>query len=154
MIARVGVVSDTHGLVRRELLDALRGVDHIVHAGDIGTAEVLDALGAIAPVTAVRGNNDRGTLGAMLPLREIIEIGPTLLYLTHDADDVDLDPAAAGVGVVVTGHTHRPSIEWRAGVLHLNPGSAGPRRFSLPVSCARIEIGGGAPHAEVVTLIR
>lgn len=149
---RVGVISDTHGLVRPEALDALRGSDHILHAGDIGSAAVLEALGQLAPVTAIRGNNDRGVWAAPLPENEAVELGGVWLYMLHDVHALDLDPAAAGFAAVIAGHSHRPLIETRRGTLFINPGSAGPRRFSLPIAVARLEIAGGAVAAEVVEL--
>jgi len=133
---RVGVISDTHGLLRSEVVAALTGVNHILHAGDVGDPDILDALAAIAPLTAIRGNVDRTGICASLPATEIVELGGLTIYMLHSLDDLDLDPAASGFGVVVTGHSHQPTIERRKGVLYLNPGSAGPRRFSLPVSIA------------------
>ena len=132
----VGVISDTHGLVRPEALAALAGVEHIVHAGDIGGDAVLDALRAIAPVTAVRGNNDHGS---PLPETQMIELGGRTFYVLHDLNELDLDPRAAGVDVVVAGHSHKPLHEVRGGVCYLNPGSAGPRRFKLPIALARVD---------------
>jgi uncharacterized protein len=148
----VGVISDTHGLVRPEALDALRGSDHILHAGDIGGAAVLAALRQLAPVTAIRGNNDRGEWAAPLPESEAVELGGVWLYMLHDVHALDLDPGAAGFAAVIAGHSHRPLIETRRGTLFLNPGSAGPRRFSLPIAVARLHIAGGAVSAEVVAL--
>jgi putative phosphoesterase len=148
----VGVVSDTHGLLRPEAVRALRGVERIVHAGDVGSASVLEELRAIAPVVAVRGNNDRGAWAAVLPATEAVEIGGALLYVIHDLAELDLDPAAAGFHAVVSGHSHRPKIERRDGVLYLNPGSIGPRRFTLPVSFARLRVRGGQVEAEIEEL--
>jgi putative phosphoesterase len=136
----VGVISDTHGLVRKEALAALRGSDIILHAGDIGSPEVLKALESIAPTHAVRGNNDRDEWGRSLPLTEVVELGTHLVYLLHDIADLDVDPAAAGFAAVIYGHSHRPRIEQREGVMYLNPGSAGPRRFRLPIAVARVEV--------------
>jgi uncharacterized protein len=148
----VGVISDTHGLVRPEALAALAGVERIVHAGDIGAPDVLDALGRIAPVTAVRGNNDRERWAADIPETDVLEIGDVSLYVLHDLHELDLDPRAAGFAAVIAGHSHQPRMEERDGVLYLNPGSAGPRRFKLPISLARLTVMGGHLRAELVTL--
>ncbi|MDX2170073.1 MAG: metallophosphoesterase family protein [Deltaproteobacteria bacterium] len=149
----IGLISDTHGLMRPEALAALRGCDHILHAGDIGDAAVLEALRAVAPTTAVRGNNDRGAWAAPLPESEAVELGGVWLYLLHDLHGLDLDPAAAGFAAVITGHSHKPVVETRRGTLYVNPGSAGPRRFKLPVAVARLRIGrGGRIDAEIVPL--
>ena len=142
MSTRIGLVSDTHGLLRPDALDFLRGCDRIVHAGDICERAVLDALAAIAPTTAVRGNNDRGAWADSLRESELVEIGGVVLYVVHDIAGIDIDPAAAGVRVVVSGHSHRPSAEERDGVLYVNPGSAGPRRFTLPISIAELVVDG------------
>ena len=136
----VGLISDTHGLLRPEALEALRGSRHIVHAGDIGDPAVLEALARIAPVTAVRGNNDKGSWARKLRDTEVLELGRTRLYVIHNLSELALDPAAAGIHVVVAGHSHRPAEELRDGVLYVNPGSAGPRRFKLPVSVARLAL--------------
>ena len=149
---RVGVISDTHGLLRPEALRALRGSDIIIHAGDIGTAEVLERLRRVAPTFVVRGNNDRGRWAAKLPLTETVEVGNLRLYVLHELLRLDVDPIAAGVAVVVSGHSHRPSIRRRAGILYLNPGSAGPRRFTLPVSVALLGIAGQRTRPRIVTL--
>jgi uncharacterized protein len=141
MPAIVGLISDTHGLLRPEALEALRGVDLIVHAGDVGAPEILAALKELAPVVAVRGNVDRGSWAAALPETAVAQIGATLLYVLHDIHELDLDPAAAGFGVVMSGHSHQPARSERDGVLYVNPGSAGPRRFSLPVTVARLDLG-------------
>jgi uncharacterized protein len=151
-IKQVGVISDTHGLVRDEALAVLRGSDVILHAGDIGSPEVLTALQRIAPTEAVRGNNDRGEWGRSLPLTQVVEIGRHLVYLLHDIADLDIDPAAAGFAAVIYGHSHKPLIEEREGVLYLNPGSAGPRRFKLPVAVARIRVSEKGLRAELVEL--
>ena len=148
----LGVISDTHGLVRPEALAALAGVERIVHAGDIGDREVLDALGRVAPVTAVRGNNDRGRWAADIPETEVVEVGGVSLYLLHDLHELDLEPRAAGFAAVISGHSHQPKIEERDGVLYLNPGSAGPRRFKLPISLARLTIQKARVTARLVTL--
>jgi uncharacterized protein len=138
---RVGVISDTHGLVRPEALAALAGSELIVHAGDVGGPEVLDALERIAPVRAVRGNNDNGAWASRLPESDFVEVGGHTLYVIHDVKELDLDPASSGVAAVIAGHSHRPRNEVVHGVLFFNPGSAGPRRFSLPISVGRIDAG-------------
>jgi uncharacterized protein len=142
----VGLISDTHGLMRPEALAALAGSAHIVHAGDIGDPAVLEALARIAPVTAVRGNNDQGPWAKRLRERETLEIAGTRIYVLHDLAQLDLDPAAAGIDVVVSGHSHRPAQERRGGALYVNPGSAGPRRFKLPIAVARLAL----PAREIV----
>ena len=150
----VGVISDTHGLVRPEALDALRGSDLIIHAGDVGSPDVLEALRALAPVTAVRGNNDRGNWAESLSDSEAVEIAGRWLYVLHDLHELDLDPGAAGFAAVIAGHSHRPLIEERKGILFLNPGSAGPRRFTLPVALARLRVAAkGKIAAETVVLV-
>ena len=148
----VGVISDTHGLMRAEALRALAGAELIIHAGDIGKTEALDALRALAPVVAVRGNNDREAWAQTIAETEIIELGEAKLYVLHALQELTLDPAAYGFDVVVSGHSHRPSVERRDGVLYLNPGSAGPRRFKLPVSVARLTVRGTACRARIVEL--
>jgi putative phosphoesterase len=148
----VGVISDTHGLLRPEALAALRGSDLIIHAGDVGRADLLDPLRALAPTFAVRGNVDGGSWATALPMTQLVEAGALLFYVLHDIAQLDLDPAVAGFSAVVYGHSHRPSIETRDGVLYLNPGSAGPRRFSLPVSIAKVRVTGREASAAIVTL--
>ena len=148
----IGVISDTHGLVRPEALDALRGVNLILHAGDVGGSQVLEALKGLAPVVAVRGNNDKGEWAEKLPDREVVEVGAVNIYLLHNVKEIDLSPAATSFQVVVSGHSHKPSVEERKGVLYVNPGSAGRRRFSLPVSVARLRVNGEAVIAELVEL--
>jgi putative phosphoesterase len=150
---RIGAISDTHGLLRPEAVTALAGVDHILHAGDVGDARILDALRAIAPVTAIRGNIDTSGPCAALPATELVELGGTVFYLLHDVKQLDLDPGSASISVVLSGHSHKPLIEHRRGVLFLNPGSAGPRRFSLPIALAMVTLGDGAPRAEVIDLL-
>ena len=137
----VGLISDTHGLLRPEAVRALAGSDLIIHAGDVGTPEILDALRAVAPVVAVLGNVDAGAWAAALPATAVAEVGGTLIYVLHDLGELDLDPAAAGFGVVVSGHSHKPASAERGGVLFVNPGSAGRRRFKLPVTAARLDLG-------------
>jgi putative phosphoesterase len=149
---KIGVISDTHGLLRPEALAALKGSQRILHAGDIGRAEVLDALARIAPVTAIRGNVDRGRWCASLPETEVVEMAGVSIYMLHDLAQLDLKPEAAGFRVVVYGHSHQPKMEWKNGVLYFNPGSAGRRRFRLPVSVGRLEIRGTRVHAALVQL--
>ena len=146
---RVGLISDTHGLMRPEALVALAGVSHIVHAGDIGSAEILAQLRTIAPVTAVRGNNDKGAWANGIAEHEVVAIAGKSIYVLHDLNELDLDPAAAGFAVVVTGHSHKPAISTRDDVLFVNPGSAGPRRFKLPICVAMLEIEGDAIRAQL-----
>jgi len=148
----VGVISDTHGLVRPEAVAALRGSDHILHAGDVGDAEVLAALRALAPLTVVRGNNDRGSWAAALPHDAVVELAGASIYLLHDRNELDLEPRAAGLHAVVCGHSHKPLAEDRDGVLHFNPGSAGPRRFNLPITVGRFRIRDGRISAEIIPL--
>ena len=147
---RIGLISDTHGLLRPEILAFLHGSDHIVHGGDVCDAAVLDVLRAIAPVTAVRGNNDRGPWAAGLRESELVRLGDVLVYAIHDLAAIDLDPGTAGVQVVVSGHSHRPRIEERDGVLYVNPGSAGPRRFNLPISAAELAVDAGRVSARII----
>jgi uncharacterized protein len=149
---RIGVISDTHGLLRPEAVEALRGSDRILHAGDIGAPEILEALAQIAPVTAVRGNVDTATWALSLPETEVVEAGGVSIYILHDLGQLDLKPEAAGFRIVVYGHSHRPKIEEKNGVLYFNPGSAGPRRFNLPVSVGKLRIGAGKVRAELVEL--
>ena len=149
----LGVISDTHGLMRPEAITALAGVEMIVHAGDIGTPEVLDALHAIAPVVAVRGNNDKGEWAHALPETDVVEVGGVVLYVLHDVKTLDLDPAAAGFHAVISGHSHQPAIATRQGILYVNPGSAGPRRFKLPISVARLILRGDTLDAQLVELV-
>jgi putative phosphoesterase len=150
---RIGVISDTHGLLRPEALTALAGVDHILHAGDVGDFAILEALREIAPVTAISGNIDRSGPCAALPAIEFVELGGVTFHLLHDLHQLNLDPSAAGIAVVVSGHSHQPVIEWRKDVLYLNPGSAGPRRFSLPVSVAIVLLTGPMPEASIFRLL-
>lgn len=148
----VGIISDTHGLVRPEALTALEGSDLVIHAGDIGDPAVIEQIRRIAPVFAVRGNNDKGTWAESFPPTDVVEVGDTHLYVLHEISGLDLDPAAAEFAAVISGHSHQPSIETRSGVLYLNPGSAGPRRFSLPVTVARVTVSGRLVRPEIVTL--
>jgi hypothetical protein len=148
----VGVIADTHGLLRPEAVAALRGVEHILHAGDVGSPEVLRALAGLAPVTAVRGNNDRGPWAPELPLTVTVEVGDVTLYVLHDLRSLALDPRAAGLAAVIAGHSHQPRQQERDGILYFNPGSAGPRRFRLPVCVGRLVIGGARITARLVDL--
>jgi putative phosphoesterase len=148
----IGVISDTHGLLRPEAVTALTGVHLILHAGDIGAWEVLTRLRSLAPVIAVRGNTDKGSWVKAISGSESTQVGSVLIYMLHDLQALDISPVAAGSNVVVSGHSHQPSIETREGILFINPGSAGPRRFKLPVSVARLTIDGSAVRGEVVRL--
>jgi putative phosphoesterase len=148
----IGVISDTHGLLRPQAVQALHGVELIIHAGDIGNSQVLEALMQIAPVHAVRGNTDRGEWAADLPLTRVVEVGGVLIYVLHELFTLDLDPATAGLSAVIFGHSHAPHLERKNGVLFLNPGSAGPRRFKLPVTLARLEVDHNALQAALVEL--
>jgi|ERR1700674_314349 len=148
----LGVTSDTHGLLRPEAVEALRESDRILHAADIGASEILEALAMIAPVTAVRGNVDTASWARDLPETEIVEAGGVSIYILHDLGQLDLKPEAAGFRVVIYGHSHHPKIEEKNGVLYFNPGSAGPRRFNLPVSVGRLTIGAGRVRAQLVEL--
>lgn len=149
---RVGLISDTHGLLRPEAIAFLRGSDFIVHAGDIGDPGVLKELKALAPVTVVRGNNDKARWAKDIAETEVLRIGDILIYVLHNLAQLDLDPVAAGFRVVVSGHSHHPSVEERDGVLFVNPGSSGPRRFRLPVAVGELEIAGPSVKAKVVEL--
>ena len=148
----VGVISDTHGLLRPEALTALADSDYVIHAGDVGDEEILQALRAIAPLTVVRGNVDTQAWSLKLPHGDMLEVGGVRIYVVHDLGTLDIVPPAAGVSVVVFGHSHHPDIFTRSGVTYLNPGSAGPRRFKLPVSVGRIEVENGTSRAMIVTL--
>jgi putative phosphoesterase len=148
----IGVISDTHGMLRPEALAALQGVEHILHAGDVGDAQILAALSEIAPVTAIRGNIDVFGPCAELPAIEMVDLGGKNFYMLHDRKQLDLNPEAAGIAAVISGHSHQPAIDWRKEVLYFNPGSAGPRRFSLPISLGFIEIRGGKIEPKLITL--
>ena len=152
LIIKVGLISDTHGLLRAEALAALSGSRYIIHAGDIGDAAILEALARIAPVTAVRGNNDRERWARKLPASAVLQAGRARIYVLHDLKALDLDPAAAGFAAVIAGHSHQPAQSRRDGVLYVNPGSAGPRRFSLPVSVGRLSVKGPAVTAKLIGL--
>jgi putative phosphoesterase len=148
----IGLISDTHGLLRPDAIEALRGSDAILHAGDIGDPGILAALARLAPVTAVRGNVDRGDWASAVPTTEVLQLGGVLIYVLHNIAELDLDPAAAGFQAVVSGHSHQPGCHAKDGVLYINPGSAGPRRFSLPISLGRLHIDSAAVTAELVEL--
>ena len=148
----IGVISDTHGLLRPEAVAALHASDLIIHAGDVGDPHILERLRSIAPTFAVRGNVDTSAWAQALPLTEVVEVGGLQIYVMHNLSDLDLDPKAAGFAAVVSGHTHRPHAEVRADVLYLNPGSAGPRRFSLPIAVARLEVTGERISHQIVEL--
>ena len=147
---RIGVISDTHGLLRPEAAAFLRGSDFIIHGGDIGNEAILKELASIAPVTAVRGNNDRGSWTAPLADTEILQVEEVLIYVIHNIAELDVDPVAAGFQVVVSGHSHKPSVAETRGVLYINPGSDGPRRFQLPIAVAELVVDGTSVHANVV----
>ena len=150
---RIGLISDTHGLLRPEALAFLQGCDRIVHGGDIGGAAILDTLRGIAPLTVVRGNNDRGAWAEALRVIEYLQFGSVTVAVVHDLADLDVDPPAAGLRIVISGHSHRPSMTESDGVLYLNPGSAGPRRFKLPISVAELRISGDAVSGRLVELM-
>jgi hypothetical protein len=149
---RIGVISDTHGLLRPAAVEMLEGAEHILHAGDIGAPAILEALREIAPVTAIRGNIDEGGSCAFLPATELVELDSRSIYMLHDVKQLDLNPAAAGISAVIFGHSHTPLIEQRRGVLFMNPGSAGPRRFQLPVTVAWLDTGPEGLTARIVHL--
>jgi putative phosphoesterase len=148
----VGLIADTHGLIRPEAIHALRGSNLLIHAGDVGDPEVVEQLRALAPTFVVRGNIDNGAWAATLPETEVVEVDGRSIYVLHDISELDLDPAAAGFAAVVSGHSHQPSIQRRKGVLYVNPGSAGPRRFKLPVTVALVRVTGDEMHPEIVEL--
>ena len=148
----IGVISDTHGLLRQEAIDALQGVEHILHAGDVGNADILDRLHEIAPVTAIRGNIDVHGECAELPANEAIELAGNFIYMVHAIEDLDLNPSAAKIDIVVCGHSHKASAVQRDGVLYLNPGSAGPKRFSLPATLVLLQLEAGRSIPELIEL--
>jgi uncharacterized protein len=149
----VGVISDTHGVLRPEAIEALRGSEYIVHAGDIGSPEILAELSALAPLTAIRGNIDKGAWARKLPETEVLELGGISIYVVHDLAQLDLRPKAAGFSVVISGHSHVPKQKTRDGVLYFNPGSAGPRRFRLPISVGRLIVNDGGVRGEILQLL-
>lgn len=150
---KIGVISDTHGLLRPEAVRRLAGVDHIVHAGDIGAPEVIDGLRRIAPVTANRGNIDTGAWAADYPDETRVTLAGWSIHVLHDVNDLAADPAASGIDIVISGHSHRPKIETRDGILYLNPGSAGPRRFTLPIALATLDLSGESMRPEIHALV-
>jgi putative phosphoesterase len=147
---RIGLISDTHGLLRPEAKSFLEGCDRIIHGGDIGNPDILEQLAALAPLTVVRGNNDHGDWADDLAETQRVQVGKVLIYVIHDIAQLDIDPRAAGVRVVVAGHSHKPAVIERDGVLYVNPGSAGPRRFKLPIAAAELTIEGSAVSAHIV----
>ena len=149
---QIGVISDTHGLIRPEALEALRGSQLIIHCGDIGKVEVLEALRIIAPVRAVRGNIDKGEWASDLPADDVVQVGACAIYVLHNLSELDLDPEVAGFNAVLSGHSHKPKIEQRGNVLFLNPGSAGPRRFKLPIAVATLSLRSARWKAQIVPL--
>jgi len=152
MTLRVGLISDTHGFLRPQASGFLRGCSHIIHGGDIGSWNVLQELSAIAPTTAVRGNNDKGSWAETLPETALVRFGEIFAYVIHDLAQLDIKPPGAGVSIVVSGHSHKPLIQERNGVLYINPGSAGPRRFKLPVALAELDIAGKSVKSRIVEL--
>ena len=151
-VLRVGLISDTHDLLRPEAMELLRGSDHIIHAGDLCSPRILEELEGLAPVTAVRGNNDRGAWAKRLRETELVQLGEVFVYAIHDAAQLDVDLRAAGVHVVVSGHSHKPRVERRDGVLFVNPGSAGPRRFKLPIAIGELAISGGSVAPRIIEI--
>ena len=149
---RIGLISDTHGLLRPQAVAALSGVELLIHAGDVGDPDILGQLRSVAPLTAVRGNVDRGAWAAELPETAVVEIGTARIYVLHILDQLPFDPAEKGFDAVVYGHSHQPKVETKNGVLYVNPGSAGPRRFRLPVSVARLAVRGGELVPELVEI--
>jgi hypothetical protein len=148
----VGVISDTHGLLRPEAVEMLRGSEHIIHAGDIGAPEIIPALEKLAPVTAIRGNIDRQDWCRKFPETEVVELGGLHIYILHDVNAIDLNPKTAGFAAVISGHSHKPHQEMKNGVLYFNPGSAGPRRFKLPITVGRLEINGSSLTPTILSL--
>jgi uncharacterized protein len=149
---RVALLSDTHGLMRPEARAFAAGCDYIIHGGDIGSAEILDELAAMAPLIAVRGNNDKQAWAAHLPETEMIRVGGAFVYVIHDVSQLDIEPHAAGVQVIVSGHSHKPLVEQRNGILYVNPGSCGPRRFKLPISVGELMVNGAEVRARIIEL--
>jgi len=153
-IRTIGLISDTHGLLRPEALQAVEGSDLIIHAGDVGDVNILEALRELAPVVAVKGNIDTDAWSAHLPETALAQAGSSLIYVLHDVKALDLKPTAAGIAMVVSGHSHKPSLTEREGVIYVNPGSAGPRRFNLPVTVARVDVTQKPWHVEFIDLLR
>jgi len=152
-VIRIGVISDTHGLLRAEAVEALRGSERIIHAGDVGASEILEQLAEVAPVTAIRGNIDKATWARRLAESEVVEAAGISIYVLHDLAALDLKPEAAGFAVVISGHSHVPKQETRNRVLYFNPGSAGPRRFKLPVCVGRLVVESGKVRGEIVRIV-
>jgi len=150
----IGVISDTHGLLRPEAIEALRGSDHIIHAGDIGKPEILDQLKTIAPVTAVRGNVDAASWAKRIPLTDVVEVSGVSIYVLHILDQLDLKPEAAGFSAVIYGHSHVPNQEMKNGVLYFNPGSAGPKRFKLPITIGKLFLENSKLRGEIVRILK
>ena len=150
---RIGLISDTHGLLRPEAIAFLHGSDFVVHAGDIGDSAILEALGAIAPLTVVRGNNDKGPWAERLAETALLRVGEVSIHVIHDLSKLDVEPVDAGVRVVVSGHSHKPDVQERGGVLYVNPGSAGRRRFKLPISAGELLVDGNSVSARVVEIV-
>lgn len=148
----IGIISDTHGLVRPEMVKALAGSEIIIHAGDVGSPHVLEQLQDIAPVFAIRGNIDKGDWAKRLPETEVVPVGSRFLYVLHNLNELDLDPGRAGFDCIISGHSHQPKMEQRDGILYFNPGSAGPRRFKLPVTVGRLQVGPQGLNGEIVQL--
>ncbi len=149
---RIGLLSDTHGLLRPEATAFLNGSDYIIHGGDIGDPKILEELVLLAPVTAVRGNNDKGIWAGLLPIDNFLKVGEVFIYVLHDLAELKIEPAAEGVQIVITGHSHKPLVYERDGVLYVNPGSAGPRRFKLPITVAEVIVSGSSVSARIVEL--
>jgi putative phosphoesterase len=149
-VSRVGLISDTHGLLRPEAKAFLEGCDRIIHGGDIGNPDILEQLAALAPLSVVRGNNDHGDWAEELAETQRVQVGKVLIYVIHDIAQLDIDPRGAGVRVVVSGHSHKPAVTERDGVLYVNPGSAGPRRFKLPIAAGELTIAGSTVSANIV----
>lgn len=150
---KIGVISDTHGLLRPEAVSALHGSEHIIHAGDIGAAEIIPALEKIAPVTAIRGNVDGESWARKFPETEVVELAGLSFYIVHDLNALDLNPRAAGFAAVISGHSHKPKQELKDSVLYFNPGSAGPRRFKLPISVGMLEVAEGKVCGRIIELL-
>ncbi len=151
-IIRIGVISDTHGLLREEAIKALAGSDFIIHAGDVDTPEILETLAKMAPLTVVHGNVDRGAWAKKIPHTDVLEAGGVSIYVLHNLQELDLNPKAAGFAAVVYGHSHKPKQDAKDGVLYFNPGSAGPRRFNLPISVGRVTVQDGIVRAEIIEI--
>ncbi len=152
MLKVIGVISDTHNLLRPEIYSLLQGSDLIIHSGDIGSTKILEELRTIAPVIAVKGNTDKGELANSIPATEVVDIGGKFIYIIHDISQLDLEPVAAGFHAVIYGHSHKPKIEWKEGVLYLNSGSAGPKRFKLPISVAIVKVNDDDIQAEILLI--